>query len=523
MDDAQEVAQVFFNKTSLVELGSLELHAMCSVKEFHITENFIATHSVAQELKLSCTCLEIPLTIHPDAFTSSSNTAKDFEIVRCDLKDLDFSFFSGLPFLQNLRIENSLNIGKARWDLIPHLPVLRHIYLFEGHQHSDESFNEGWSDHFPFLLQGLTEVILIGIKFPENEIADRFVQWLVDSSAKTLQTFRLDYGHSLTRFPRHLSDLKNLQSLTVHSVFYFEFICHDSLPLEPPDRPIAQVFEQRSFSDPYVSFERFAPHPSSPDGQHQLEIPAQFLASEINCKFIKIKCSSVIISSDDEGNVINKKKMRLAIDLNAFSPITRNSAQYLWIEHCDLSGLDFSFLTGFNQLQELIILHPSNIGKAKWDLLPPLPALQHLYIDDGEFSNNTEWAKKLPPLVHGLSEIHLIGMGMARYEIVESIFQWLLISSSETLKILEISSWHNLTRLPSQLPLFPNLNHFKIDCSNFEIAVIKELWLPSGASKIKIEQCGVLEIEPGAVRGIIHIRFKIYFSPHNILNLHNAL
>ena len=178
------------------------------------------------------------------------------------------------------------------------------------------------------------------------------------------------------------------------------------------------------------------------------------------------------------------------------------------IQNCNLDRLDFSFLAGFQQLQELAIAYSINIGKAGWARLPPLKSLQRLHIEDREMptnSSNNGFADNLPPLSRGFSEVRLIGIGFSGDEMADRIIQWILNSSADTLKILGISYWGNLTRLPRQLYFFKNLNYLWLICQNFEIKIIEEQSLSlSARSYFAIHDCGVREIKPGAFQGTVY-------------------
>ena len=226
-----------------------------------------------------------------------------------------------------------------------------------------------------------------------------------------------------------------------------------------------------------------------PDDHQLMHISANLLATMQDLIFVKIKCYSSVI---EDGSV---KKMHLIIDPLSFSS-SGNSVQYFWIEYCDLTRLDFSFLAELSRLQELVIIQPSGIGMARWDSLPPLPALRHLYIDDSEIAsdlNYIRWVDNLPPLSSGLTQIRLIGTGFNGYDEANRIIKWLLNSSSETLEELDIYLWHNLTLLPRHISLFKKLSLFRVSCRNFEINIIEEYFMVSENHHIMILNAAVFE------------------------------
>ena len=149
--------------------------------------------------------------------------------------------------------------------------------------------------------------------------------------------------------------------------------------------------------------------------------------------------------------------------------MSSDSLSYLNILNCDLGHFDLSFLTGFHQLYLLSITNVSSIEKARWDLLPSLTFLNHFEIKlEKELQNDfNEWARKLRPLSNGLTPF--ICHAGVDDEAVDRLVQWLLNSSVETLKHLELQHTR-LSRIPPGISHFQNLaEKITITCNESEI------------------------------------------------------
>ena len=155
---------------------------------------------------------EIPqiITIDPEAFNSSKNYAKYFEISFCDASGLNFKFLQGFNKLLNLSFYSISNVHLAAWDSFP---ILLEMHTLEI---TNSKGLDKWTQ-FPDAIKGLSYFELIG-----NEIGDaamdRILQWILNSSPYAVFDLRhLKMKMSgLTRIPRLLSTFRNLENI------YFE-------------------------------------------------------------------------------------------------------------------------------------------------------------------------------------------------------------------------------------------------------------------------------------------------------------
>ena len=137
------------------------------------------------------------------------------EIYDCDLEFLDFSFFIGFVRLTDLTIEYTSNLGKAKWAPIFSMPRLRTIKVIDD---SSALNSSKWASQiFPTFASRLEEVSLDvkldGIKGFGDEITDRTLQWLFNSStSKSLQMLQM-LGTTMTRIPLLIFSFEKLNKL----------------------------------------------------------------------------------------------------------------------------------------------------------------------------------------------------------------------------------------------------------------------------------------------------------------------
>ena len=224
-----------------------------------------------------------------------------------------------------------------------------------------------------------------------------------------------------------------------------------------------------------------------------VHIPANVLSYRIVSDFLTLKCHR----GQNEIELVP-----LTIDPNAFNS-SLGYLKQLNIWNCDLGRLDFSFLTGFNQLRVFKVFNATNIEKANWNLFPPLPSLKELEFQiDRELQNNLNaWALKLPPLTNGIRKLVLFAS--VHDDEADHLVHWLLKSSVATLQHLELQQT-KLTRIPPRISQFENLiDSLIITCDDSEINVLIEnsIKLNILPSVIEISQCGIDELQSGAIQG----------------------
>ena len=244
----------------------------------------------------------------------------------------------------------------------------------------------------------------------------------------------------------------------------------------------------------------------------EVHIPADFLSYRILNRFLTLECPSRV--NDQNEN----EQVPITIDRNAFN-LSSNVLKYLTIWNCDLTHLDFAFLNGFDKLFEITIMNPSNIEKAKWDLLPALPLLTKFKITiekDWTRRRNDwkEWVQKLQPLTNGLTRF--VSYAEFDNEVADRLVQWLLNSSVATLNYLEMRQT-KLTLIPPKISDFQNLDDLIITCKNSEIKSLAEnsIRFDILPKYIKISDCGIRELQSGAIQGrsLYNLYSVLYYFP----------
>lgn len=212
--EVKDIANVFNVKVPhpVNNITSLNLHP--SKEEFvNISAHILGAHKVINALSMGCSDRheekKNKLIIDPDAFSLSGLLTKSLYITDCNLEFLDFAFLAPFVNLNVIQILNSQNIGKANWSALPYLPALIKIVIDDD---NPPDWNNHWSQNLPPLKRGLFYIELNGIGFSGDEVADRIFQWLLDTSAKTLDAIKIERWGNLTRIPsRHWSSFENLR------------------------------------------------------------------------------------------------------------------------------------------------------------------------------------------------------------------------------------------------------------------------------------------------------------------------
>ena len=205
----EEIVRVF-QQTSRADEMYLELRPEKNViGDFVIPANLLHRHTV---LYLTIKCAdeineEKQLMIYSNAFMSSRNTTENLEIDHCNLEHLKFDFMTGFTKLIDLKILNSINVGRAGWTLMPPLPALEQIH-FQGWASHDW---KEWLANLPNLSKGLEDVTFYNTGFG-NEKIDRLLNWLLKTSNKSLNRIEMP-GTSMTRIPKQLSSFVSLEIL----------------------------------------------------------------------------------------------------------------------------------------------------------------------------------------------------------------------------------------------------------------------------------------------------------------------
>jgi len=203
---------------------------------------------------------------------------------------------------------------------------------------------------------------------------------------------------------------------------------------------------------------------------------------------------------------VSNKPIRLQIDADAFRS-TKNYTNFFKIGYFDCTQLDLGFLSGFDNLATLYLLHIDNIQHC----LPSLPPLPQLTVLRLEHCSGMNELINYPSLINGLhvvaflADVDNIHHETYNDETVDRIMDWLLLSSATTLEEIIIRGMNQVTRIPQKIPSFKALSRFEWDRSNISIVKSGTFSFSVPVSELKIKENGIKEIEPGAFKGTLAI------------------
>jgi len=216
-------------------------------------------------------------------------------------------------------------------------------------------------------------------------------------------------------------------------------------------------------------------------------IPADILGDK-KTEFLMIQCNY-----DDQDPVA-----LLKVDVNAFQS-TKHYTKFVSLRNIDSSQLDFGFLSGFNQLTDLMLNKIRHIEKS----LPTLPRLPKLsYLELYNVTGFNESVITFPTLASGgLKSFAFVVSGEHTDASVSRMLDWILLSSAKTLEILNID-YVGITEVPSQIPSFNALRDLNLIGNSISAIKNGSLSFSVPVTKIFMWSNNITLIEPGAFRGI---------------------
>ncbi len=152
--------------------------------------------------------------VDPNAFRSTKSYTTSFTIIYIDCTLFDLDFLSGFEILFTLVLLNIVNIQNC----LPKLPPLPRLIEL------DISYCSGIDklNTFPNLINGLKQFKFFGeldkIDTIYNDATvDRIVDWLLLSSANTLEEIIIADMNQVTRVPPKIASFKALRKLGLYS------------------------------------------------------------------------------------------------------------------------------------------------------------------------------------------------------------------------------------------------------------------------------------------------------------------
>ena len=210
----QEVKRIF-SLPSLPGIPSIKLILI----PFKFTETYIPEDILGSKRSLEITLQYPPgtfqnaslaLQVDPNAFRSTQNFTRKLILDNFDCSLLDLSFLSGFEKLTDLFFANLWNVEFC-FPSLPPLPRLTKLAV---------EFCIGMNNlyNFPKLKNGLKVVSFFGsndtpLKTYNDDTVDRIMDWLLISSANTLEEITIARMNQVTQVPRQIPSFNALRKL----------------------------------------------------------------------------------------------------------------------------------------------------------------------------------------------------------------------------------------------------------------------------------------------------------------------
>jgi len=193
----------------------------------------------------------------------------------------------------------------------------------------------------------------------------------------------------------------------------------------------------------------------------------------------------------------------LIVDSQAFRS-SQNLMTVLFLRDCDMSQLNFDFLSEFNKIWRIGLESMSNVGQANWASFPQfLPSFNSLLIRKSTGLN--EWSA-FPQLAGGSADLYL-STNDIQDDAMNRVLNWTFQYSANTLNSLDLRS-NELTQIPKQLQApnsFPNLQYLNLDDQKTGIPLITtgSISCPSSPSNYYLyaSKNRITTIDAGAFQG----------------------
>ena len=225
------------------------------------------------------------------------------------------------------------------------------------------------------------------------------------------------------------------------------------------------------------------------------------------------------LMADLIGNIITFRSIRincqwhisrLIIDANAFRS-TKSVTNELLIKNCDLSQLNWGFISNFTNLKNLYISENDNV-LASFYTLPSasLTRLSYLSLvaNTGLNSGFLNLSLRYPePLKQGLNHLDVTESDLSDFALNCFLIKWITPYSKNTLDYLDISG-NNLTKIPNEIRNYHNLTNFYVTFNQQPLTIqknalnLKKITL-DGYKMVRFSR--VTSIQPGAFQGIPNI------------------
>lgn len=214
------------------------------------------------------------------------------------------------------------------------------------------------------------------------------------------------------------------------------------------------------------------------------------------------------------GSSVYPIKPPLAVDPNAFRASRNSTLKYVTITKVQGTLLDFSFLTGFDNIGYLESTYIENLNPTTIPTLPNLSFLTFGYNTgineafqvDGDFILETS---------QGLDNFEAYDCDLDTNGLA-NLLKWILPSSNETLSFLNIGS-NDFSSIPEQMSSFRSIKYFYIDDNRRPLTIGKNTFHCDGCLSIIMASSNITSVESGAFQGdaahyFIYFRFFFIYK-----------
>lgn len=259
---------------------------------------------------------------------------------------------------------------------------------------------------------------------------------------------------------------------------------------------------------------------------------------------------SLAISGSIDANVLGKVTVG-SLGINCYSsslPLTVNPSAFtgtklvtssLTLSGCDLSKLDWTFVTGFTNLSSISISSSSNFHTTFYTLpSASLTKLAILSLASGDLNGFSSSSVNYPAVLEqGLKGLYINSgygphadsgpqyttTGMSDTAIEFFLAKWVTPTSSKTLNNLALNNLY-LTRIPSDVFKYTNLTKFEIkdnrkflvvQANSFNISQRNDDGLPF---QLTLYNNYITTIQAGAFQGICVILANLFYIYNTTLN-----
>jgi len=192
----------------------------------------------------------------------------------------------------------------------------------------------------------------------------------------------------------------------------------------------------------------------------------------------------------------------IIVDSQAFRS-SQNLMTNMYLSNCDMSQLNFDFLSGFDKVLQIDFRSMLNVDQANWTSFPQLPSLSGLTIVQSTGFN--KWSA-FPQLARGLADL-IFSINDIQDDAMNRILNWTSQYSANTLRLFLIEG-NELSQIPKQLQAphsFPNLQLLTLNDQKTGIPLITtgSLSCPSSYSNNLLEASNnrITTIDAGAFQG----------------------